>query len=167
SINVKPSYGLTDDEVARMLTESFTTAESDMKARSLRESRVEAERMLLATASALKADGDLLSAESRAEIDALMQALDHTREGENHAAIDTAVEALAKGTEAFAAERMNRGIRQALAGRKVEEVCTCPSSRSFPIPSTARRAPRSKRRRAPRSAKHCSTTTSRSNTPAT
>ncbi|WOB10403.1 Fe-S protein assembly chaperone HscA [Piscinibacter gummiphilus] len=122
SINVKPSYGLTDDEVARMLTESFTTAESDMKARSLRESRVEAERMLLATASALQADGDLLSAESRAEIDALMQALDQTRQGDNHAAIDTAVEALAKGTEAFAAERMNRGIRQALAGRKVEEV---------------------------------------------
>jgi molecular chaperone HscA len=122
SINVKPSYGLTDDEVARMLTESFTTAESDMKARSLRESRVEAERMLLATASALQADGDLLSAESRAEVDALMQALDHTRQGDDHAAIDTAVEALAKGTEAFAAERMNRGIRQALAGRKVEEV---------------------------------------------
>jgi molecular chaperone HscA len=122
SINVKPSYGLTDDEVARMLTESFTTAEIDMKARSLRESRVEAERMLLATASALQADGDLLSAESRAEIDALMQDLDQTRQGDDHAAIDTAVEALAKGTEAFAAERMNRGIRQALAGRKVEEV---------------------------------------------
>ncbi len=122
SINVKPSYGLTDDEVARMLTESFTTAESDMKARSLRESRVEAERMLLATTSALQADGDLLDAKARTEIDALMKALDQTREGDDHAAIDTAVEALAKGTEAFAAERMNRGIRQALAGRKVEEV---------------------------------------------
>ncbi len=122
SINVKPSYGLTDDEVARMLTESFTTAEADMRARSLRESRVEAERMLLATTSALQADGDLLDAESRAQIDALMQALEAARQGEDHAAIDAAVEALAKGTEAFAAERMNRGIRQALAGRKVEEV---------------------------------------------
>jgi molecular chaperone HscA len=122
SINVKPSYGLTDDEVARMLTESFTTAEIDMKARSLRESRVEAERMLLATASALQADGDLLDAASRVQIDALMQALEQIRQGDDHAAIDTAVEALAKGTEAFAAERMNRGIRQALAGRKVEEV---------------------------------------------
>lgn len=122
SITVKPSYGLSDDEVARMLTESFTTAESDMRARSLRESRVEAERMLLATSAALSADGDLLSVDETSRIQSLMAALEQARQGEDHAAIDTAVEALAKGTEAFAAERMNRGIRQALAGRKVEEV---------------------------------------------
>ena len=61
SIAVKPSYGLSDDEIARMLTESFSSAEADMQARSLRESQVEAERMLLATRSALAADGDLLS----------------------------------------------------------------------------------------------------------
>src|SRR5205814_3480442 len=122
AIAVKPSYGLSDDDVARMLKESFSTAESDMKARSLRESRVEAERMLLATRSALAADGDLLSADERTAIDALLAQLETVREGEDHRAIDTAVEALAKGTEAFAAERMNRSIHHALAGRRVEEV---------------------------------------------
>lgn len=122
AITVKPSYGLSDDEVARMLTESFTTAESDMKARSLRESRVEAERMLLATRSALLLDGDLLQPEERAGIDRLMAELEQIREGEDHRAIDAAVEALAKGTESFAAERMNRSIHDALAGRRVEEV---------------------------------------------
>jgi len=122
SITVKPSYGLSDEDVARMLTESFSTAEADMKVRSLRESRVEAERMLLATQAALDAHGDLLQPQEREAIQRLMMALDSTRGGEDHAAIDAAVEALAKGTEAFAAERMNRGIRQALAGRRVEEV---------------------------------------------
>ncbi|WP_457328812.1 Fe-S protein assembly chaperone HscA [Rhizobacter sp. P5_C2] len=122
AITVKPSYGLSDDEVARMLTESFSTADADMRARSLRESRVEAERMLLATRSALAADGDLLSADEQAAIHQLLAALEASRESEDHHQIDAAVEALAKGTEAFAAERMNRGIRQALAGRRVEEV---------------------------------------------
>ena len=122
TITVKPSYGLSDDEVARMLTESFSTAEVDMRARSLRESRVEAERMLLATRSALAADGDLLSDEEHGRIQSLLAALEAIQNGDDHAKIDTAVEALAKGTEAFAAERMNRGIRRALAGRRVEEV---------------------------------------------
>jgi molecular chaperone HscA len=122
AITVKPSYGLSDDQVARMLTESFSTAEADMRARSLRESRVEAERMLLATRSALEADGDLLGADEQAAITQLLAALEASRDSEDHHQIDAAVEALAKGTEAFAAERMNRGIRQALAGRRVEEV---------------------------------------------
>jgi molecular chaperone HscA len=122
AISVKPSYGLSDDEVARMLKESFSTAESDMRSRSLRESRVEAERMLLATRSALTADGDLLSTRERQDIETLLAALDKIRESEDHHAIDAAVEALAKGTEAFAAERMNRSIRQALSGRRVEDV---------------------------------------------
>jgi molecular chaperone HscA len=122
SIAVKPSYGLSDDDVARMLKESFSTAESDMQARSLRESRVEAERMLLATRAALAADGDLLDAAQRRAIEVLVEALQALRESEDHRAIDAAVEALAKGTEAFAAERMNRSIHHALAGRRVEEV---------------------------------------------
>ncbi|MBX3618538.1 MAG: Fe-S protein assembly chaperone HscA [Rhizobacter sp.] len=122
AITVKPSYGLSDEEVARMLTESFSTAEADMRARSLRESRVEAERMLLATQAALAADGDLLAPDERARIQGFIDSLEQVRQGDNHAEIDNAVEALAKGTEAFAAERMNRGIRQALAGRRVEEV---------------------------------------------
>jgi molecular chaperone HscA len=122
AITVKPSYGLTDDQIARMLTESFSTAEADMAERSLREARVEAERMLLATRAALNADGDLLSVDERAAIEALLEALQARRESQDHHAITAAVEALADGTEAFAAERMNRGIRQALSGRRVEEV---------------------------------------------
>ncbi len=122
AITVKPSYGLSDDDIARMLTESFATAEQDMHERSLRESRVEAERLLLATRAALAADGDLLAAADRAAIDAQLTALEAAREASDHHQIDAAVEALAKSTEAFAAERMNRGIRQALAGKRVEEV---------------------------------------------
>ncbi len=122
AITVKPSYGLTDEEIARMLTESFSTAEADMAERSLREARVEAERMLLATRAALTADGDLLSVDERASIESLLSALQASRDSPDHHAITGAVEALADGTEAFAAERMNRGIRQALSGRRVEEV---------------------------------------------
>ena len=122
AITVKPSYGLTDDEIARMLTESFSSAEADMVERSLRESRVEAERMLLATRAALAADGDLLDPGERASIEALLVALQASRASTDHQAIDAAVEALAKGTEAFAAERMYRSIRAALAGRRVDQI---------------------------------------------
>jgi molecular chaperone HscA len=122
SVAVKPSYGLADEDIARMLRESFATAESDMAARALREARVEAERMVLATRSAIAADGDLLSDTERAEIDVLVQATLQTAEGSDHHAIEAAVKALANGTEGFAAARMNRGIRSALAGRSVEEV---------------------------------------------
>lgn len=122
SITVKPSYGLADEDIARMLSESFTTAEVDMKERALRESRVEAERMTLATRAALAADGDLLSAQDIAAIEVMLDQLEAARQGSDHHAIDAAVEALAHGTEAFAAERMNRGIRKALAGRRVTEV---------------------------------------------
>ncbi len=122
SIAVKPSYGLADDDIARMLSESFTTAEVDMKERALRESRVEAERMTLATRAAMAADGDLLEAEETAAIEAMLDKLEASRQGSDHHAIDAAVEALAHSTEAFAAARMNRGIRKALAGRRVTEV---------------------------------------------
>jgi len=122
SIAVKPSYGLGDEQIARMLQESFSTAQQDMQARALVEARVEADRMLLATRSALAADGDLLSADERAAVDALMASLDTIRTQDDAAAIDTATEALAKGTEAFAALRMNRGIQQALAGKNIETV---------------------------------------------
>ncbi|WP_334135685.1 Fe-S protein assembly chaperone HscA [Tepidimonas sp.] len=121
-VDVKPSYGLTDEQVTRMLQEGFATAEEDMRQRALIEARVEAERMLMATRSALTADGDLLTAEERAAIDALMQALERARAGDDAAAIDSATQALAKGTEAFAAARMNRSIAQALAGRAVDQL---------------------------------------------
>jgi molecular chaperone HscA len=122
AITVKPSYGLADEDIARMLRESFSTADQDMIERRLREARVEAERMILATHSALAADGDLLSAAQRDDVGALLTALQTARESIDAHAIDAAVEALAKGTEAFAADRMNRSIREALAGKRVDQV---------------------------------------------
>jgi molecular chaperone HscA len=122
AVSVKPSYGLGDDQIARMLQEGFATAESDMKDRALREARVEAERMLLATGSALRKDGDLLSPAERQAIDSLMQRLREAVPGDDHHAIEAATKALAEGTEAFAAERMNRSIREALSGRKLDEL---------------------------------------------
>jgi molecular chaperone HscA len=119
-IDVKPSYGLSDEQIARMLQDGFATAQQDMQARALVEARVDADRLLVATQSALDADGDMLAPDERAAIDALMQALRTALEaGRDAAAIEAATSALAKGTEAFAARRMNRGIREALAGKNV------------------------------------------------
>ena len=122
-VRVKPSYGLADEEIARMLQDSFSTAEEDMRARALAEARVEAERMLLATQSALDADGALLQPQEREQVDALMSSLRELSAGQaDAAAIEAAIQALAKGTEAFAARRMNEGIRKALAGKNVEAI---------------------------------------------
>jgi molecular chaperone HscA len=93
-----------------------------MRARALVEARVDADRMLLATQSALAADGDLLSPDERTAIDALLAAVAQAPTLTDAAAIEAATDALAKGTEAFAALRMNRGIRQALAGKNIETV---------------------------------------------
>ncbi len=122
TISVKPSYGLSDEQIAGMLKDGFASAEGDMQARSLREARVDAERMNLATLSAMAADGDLLSQAEQEEIAVLLQAMKQVAQGEDAHLINAAVEDLAKGTEAFAAERMNRGIRQALAGRNIEQL---------------------------------------------
>jgi molecular chaperone HscA len=122
SVTVKPSYGLSDDQIASMLQESFSTAEQDMQARALVEARVDADRMLLATQSALNADGDLLSAEEREAIEALMAALREARRADEAAVVEAATKALADGTEAFAAERMNAGIARALSGRQIESL---------------------------------------------
>jgi molecular chaperone HscA len=122
SIIVKPSYGLNDDQVAQMLRDGYTEAESDMYRRALQEARTEAERLTLATQSALAADGDLLDEDEHIALDRLLAALHSAAAGEDTAAIDAATKALALGTEAFAAERMNRGIRQALTGRRIEDV---------------------------------------------
>jgi molecular chaperone HscA len=122
-IDVKPSYGLADDQIAKMLQDSFTTAEADMKARALAEARVDADRMLLATRTALDADGDLLEPARRDDIESLMAALRQTcAASTDAAAIESTTKALANGTEAFAAERMNRGIQQALAGKNISAV---------------------------------------------
>jgi len=122
SITVKPSYGLSDDEVARMLQESFGAADSDMHARELREQLVEAQRLEEATKAALAADGDLLGDDERVEVDRLMAALGVAVLGNDPAVIRQAVEALAHGTDEFAARRMDRSIRTALSGRRVDEV---------------------------------------------
>jgi molecular chaperone HscA len=118
-IDVKPSYGLGDDQIASMLKESFSTAEADMRARALVEARVDADRLLMATQSALQADGDLLSESERVSIDSAMQALNTARTGNDAADIESQSKALALATEAFAAMRMNRGIAHALAGKNI------------------------------------------------
>jgi molecular chaperone HscA len=121
SIEVKPSYGLSDEEIAHMLQDSFTTAQADMQARAVVEARVDADRMLLATRSALKADSDLLTTDERTAIDHLMAQLEQVLETATQAAdIEASTKALAQGTEAFAAQRMNRGIGRALAGRRID-----------------------------------------------
>ena len=121
SIVVKPSYGLTDEEIVGMLQEGNSSAEADMQARKLREEQVEAKRLLESTASALTQDGDLLSPEEQSEIDRLARAVGSAINGTDADMIHKAVEALSKGTEAFAERRMDRSIRAALAGRSVND----------------------------------------------
>ena len=121
AIDVKPSYGLSDTQIATMLQESFTTAEVDMKARALVEARVDGDRMLLATQSALDADGDLLKPQERSQIEQLMQSLRQAVQTEQDAkTLEDVTLALAKGTEAFAAERMNHSIQKALSGQNIQ-----------------------------------------------
>ncbi len=122
SITVKPSYGLGDDEIARMLQDSFTSADIDMQLRALREQQVEAERIVLATQAALDADGDLLSEAERVEVTTLLDTVRNMAQSDDHVAIKASVEALANGTEEFAARRMDRSVRRALAGKKLNEV---------------------------------------------
>ena len=121
-IAVKPSYGLSDDEIASMLRSSYDSAEVDMRSRALREQQVEADRMLQAIEAALVADGDLLGTKEREQIDALIRRLMQTRAGEDERAIRSAIEALAAGTEGFAAARMNRSIGVALKGRRIDQM---------------------------------------------
>ena len=121
-IDVKPSYGLSDDQIAAMLQDSFTTAEVDMRSRALVEARVDCDRMVLAIDSALVADGDLLSPAERADIDGLISSAKTSRSLDDAAQIEAVTQTLAKGTEAFAAVRMNRGIQKALAGKNIETI---------------------------------------------
>ena len=121
-VDVKPAYGLSDEQIATMLQESFTTAQQDMAARALVEARVDADRMVMATRSALQADGSLLSPEALSAIETQMAQVQLSVQGDSAADIEAATAALAKGTEAFAAMRMNHGIQKALSGKKLEEV---------------------------------------------
>ena len=122
TVAVKPSYGLSDDDIARMLQESFGTAEIDLRARALREQQVEADRLLAATQSALDADGDLLDAVQHDAILSAMRTLKAAATGVDPREIERLVQTLAAETESFAALRMDRAVRQALAGRRVDEL---------------------------------------------
>ncbi|AGI25650.1 chaperone protein HscA [Pseudomonas sp. ATCC 13867] len=123
SIQVKPSYGLTDGEIARMLQDSFQYAGDDMTARALREQQVEAERLLEAVQSALDADGErLLDADERLAIDAGMETLRELAAGSDTAAIEQQIKRLSQVTDAFAARRMDATVKAALAGRRLNEI---------------------------------------------
>ncbi len=122
AIQVKPSYGLTDEEVVKMLKDSHGNAESDMRARELREQQVEALRLLESVNSALATDADLLTPEERTVIDTMIVNLEKVRIEDDVEAIKKAASLLSKGTESFAAKRMNRTILAALQGKSIEEV---------------------------------------------
>jgi len=122
SISVKPSYGLADGEIARMLKESFEHAGDDAAARALGEARVDADAILLAIDRAVAADGDLLADDERAGIDEATTALRSLRDGDDAASIRAAVEALNAATATFAQKRMDRGVQRALAGRSVDSL---------------------------------------------
>jgi len=121
-IEVKPSYGLSDEQITTMLQDSFHTADFDKNARALAEARLEVDRMCLATQSALQSDAHLLTADEKLHIDQLMQAAVEAKVTEDHVMIEKATEALAKGTEAFAASRMNESIRKVLSGKTIESI---------------------------------------------
>ncbi len=123
SIDVKPSYGLTDAEIADMLQASFAYAKVDSDARSLAEQRVDAARLLEAVGAALSKDGDtLLSVTEREEIEMSLAALGASVGGENHRAIKDAIAAVSKATENFAERRMDAGVAAALRGKALDAV---------------------------------------------
>jgi len=122
AIAVKPSYGLADADIARMLEESQAHAAEDMTARALAEAQVEAERLLAATEGGLAADGDLLTASERAAIDASMAAVRRLAAGSDRHALAAALASLNRTTEDFAAKRMDRSISRALTGRSVDSL---------------------------------------------
>jgi molecular chaperone HscA len=120
AVTVKPSYGLSDAEIARMLQDSYAHAADDMAARALAEAQVEADQIAAATEVALAADGDLLSADERAAIEAALGELARRRAGTEHRALVAATMALNRATAELAARRMDRGVARALTGRNVD-----------------------------------------------
>ena len=120
AIAVKPSYGLTDEQITQMLRESFEHAKEDVHLRALKEQQVEGGRMLEATEAALREDADLLSAEESAALRSELDALRKTLSCTDHRTIKSGIERVNRATETFAGRRMDRSIKRALAGRKVE-----------------------------------------------
>jgi len=122
AVSVRPSYGLTDEEVARMLADSIRNAGDDHRLRVLREQQVDGRRLVETTRAALAVDADLLDAAERGRIDAALDALDRVLESEHVDTLRDAIAELTRVTEEFAARRMNRSIRSALAGSRIDDV---------------------------------------------
>ncbi|MDR3409465.1 MAG: Fe-S protein assembly chaperone HscA [Formivibrio sp.] len=122
SIVVKPSYGLSDEDIGRMLTDSMQHAQDDKEARKLAEARIEAESLLNAIRAALATDGDLLNATERSSIEAAMQALVAQISTDDAHAITAATDVLNKATSDFAAQRMDNAVRKGLSGHKLTEL---------------------------------------------
>lgn len=122
SVVVKPSYGLSDDEVARMLADSVSQADADARARMLREALVEARRLYESVQAALLDDADLLSTEERNSVDACLAAVGLLGESSDVELVRNATQALSDATEEFAARRMDRSIRAALKGRTLDDI---------------------------------------------
>ena len=122
SVVVKPSYGLADEDISRMLRDSFEHARDDMHARALQEARVDAERLLEAVRAALAVDAELLGADERTDIDCRVDALAKSIAGTDHRSIKSSSEALNRVTEEFAARRMDRSVRTALTGQKIANI---------------------------------------------
>ncbi|TFH90012.1 Fe-S protein assembly chaperone HscA [Vibrio ouci] len=122
-IQVKPSYGLSDDEVANMLRDSMTYAKDDMLARALAEQRVEADRVIEGLIAAMQADGDeLLSEQERQELIKAIEALIELRNGEDADAIEQGIKDTDKASQDFASRRMDKSIRAALSGQSVNDI---------------------------------------------
>jgi molecular chaperone HscA len=121
-VEVKPSYGLTDEEVERMLVESIEHAEEDIAARLLVDARVEAEQVLKATEGALADSPELLDPGERRAIEAAMAALRDGWQGSDHNRIRDLLEALDRASQGFAQRRMDRAIQEALRNRTIDEV---------------------------------------------
>ncbi len=122
SIQVKPSFGLSDTEIAGMLKDSMQNAKEDIELRMLTEQRVEAARVLESLHSALAKDGELLSQEERALVDRAMADLSETAANGDVDAIKAAIEAVDAQTQEFAARRMDNSIRAALKGQSVDNI---------------------------------------------
>ena len=122
TIEVKPSYGLSDDEMATMLEDSMVHAKDDMNIRLLTEARVEGGRVLNAVISAMQADGDLLSEDEQQVIDRKLLVLDKAMKGDDRDAIDTAMKDVDEATQVFAERRMDKGMREALSGVDLEKL---------------------------------------------
>ena len=122
AVEVKPSYGLSDAEIAQMLQDSAAHSGDDAQARALNEQRVEASRMLEAVGSALAVDAELLAPGELAEIRAALAVLSEVASASDRRAITTALERVNRITEPFAARRMDRSIHQAFTGKKLEDM---------------------------------------------